>query len=150
MTSTSIPAVLDWLYEQVAALDLPGVQVFDGQPDTDRIRNDFIVIGFSPEQAAVTLESAPAGLAHERFQEVYTIQNGVSSLRGATRLKPARDAAFMLLNQVVRVLAADPTCGGNVFRATLSVGTVEAGQTSEGAVCTIAFGVRAIGHTQVL
>jgi hypothetical protein len=138
MESTQTAIVLDAL---VAALNLDGVEVVDGQP-VKLDDPDVLVIGWSPA-GPVTVAQERAGMGRDRRQEVVTVPCVASTWRGESTqaaAKVVRNAAVDILDRVRDRLDADRTLGGAVTRAVLGFeGTLDQAQTADGATATFDF-----------
>lgn len=148
MSISSIPQFLPWLYDQVSALELPDVQVFLGQPNRQSFANDVLILGWAPDDPAVTSEWDGTGLSTLRSEERYTVRNLVSSTRGRGSTQVVLQRAFAMIDAVAGVLAANPTADGLVMRASIGAFNVENVQTTEGVDCSVMFTVPVLGHTR--
>jgi hypothetical protein len=121
---TSIGRVIDYLVAGLAgpltALD-PLARVVDNQPNADS--ESWVVIGrASDEQATVgNAETVYTELGAGRIEESYTLPGYVQVYRSGPSQKPARDAAIVLFDGIVKFVYADPTLGGIITRGRVGV-----------------------------
>ncbi len=139
--ASTIPAVLDTLLVSWAVA-LPGVQVVDGQPLAPE--PDVVCVGFTglPGEPAVEATEDRAQLTASPDRERYDVTCVASALRGETDAQAVRVRAFELVEAVRADLQRDPTLGGLVMSARLSVLSLAAQQTTAGAEATVQFQVR--------
>lgn len=142
---SSIPAVLDYLYSHVvtALTGIADTTVADGYPGTEQ-QSDIIAIGGTPSPVA-TGGQEPKTIGARSFDEDYEVEITITSYRGGSTEKVARDGAFALYDKVVAVLAADLTLGGACMwslPAQLAVKGTDLDTAASGVTVTLAFSVR--------
>jgi hypothetical protein len=142
MALSTVPAVLEALVSTAAAA-LPGVAVFDGQPDRD-IPDECVVIGFTGNglEAAVEDTRTVEEITRARDRERYEVFNLATSWLGEeTDMVAVRLRAFALVDAIAARIAADHTLGGACGKCRVSVVGLSQMQTGQGAVATILFTV---------
>jgi hypothetical protein len=135
MAHTTVPAAIDYLVAQIAALPecASPVRVFDGYPDTET--QTYVIIGGRGQ--AVTADSSEtwASLGRQAKYETYRVFGEIYSADGGTAQKPSRDRVYTILNAISDMLRADYTLGGLVGRgagpAPAELAQVGLEQTSE-------------------
>lgn len=146
--SSSIPAAMEWLYDNIR--ELPAVQerkvaVNDGWPT---LRGDqLIALGVTPEEEDSGAETRWAELTRDEYENV-EVPNIVYVRRvGKDASKFARQEAFALLDAIRDLVKTDRgTLGGailkgmgaRVVRYGVSM-TAEPKQAGEGRICEIQF-----------
>lgn len=112
MVETRLPAAIDAI---VASLKAAGLTVWDG-PILSGDYGDAVYVGYDAdpgigEEHASTTTQAWAGLGQRKRDEENQITCAVVTVTGddLTAWKPARDAAYALLETVGQVLRADPS-----------------------------------------
>jgi hypothetical protein len=137
-TVSTIPACLDALVE-LGARALPDIQISYGQPF--EVGADIVCFAFTgePGEPAVQSTQTRDRATTDPSRESYDVVNTACSLRGDTELQPRGAAVFEFVDAVAAELAKDPTLGGVVARAELTVAAVALMQTDEGAAATVQF-----------
>lgn len=141
-----IPAALDALvalpsaYVEDEGHALFGVQVIDGQP-LSNLEPDVFVVGFNPDRSAVSAQVTPLGLTANTT--AFDIACLVSVLRGDEDAKAVRDRAFAMFDAIDALIRADTGLGGAVMDSRVEFVDFDQQQTTDGAVATVAFTVRA-------
>jgi hypothetical protein len=148
MVESSIPAALEYLVAQVAALPQcrSPVTVSDGPGARG---NDGVVIGVTPDDEGTENDVVYAQLGAQMERETYVIPCEVWTKRsGANAQRDARRAAFVIYNAIVTKVRADRTLGGALHSGAALVTNVVLRQANspvevgEGRVCEIRFVVR--------
>ncbi|MGH3097897.1 MAG: hypothetical protein ACRDMV_18095 [Streptosporangiales bacterium] len=135
---STIPAALGALLSVSAST---GVQTLDGPPvAASQVDPDVILIGFTgqPGEPAVGANLDVAGYT-ETDRESYDVTCIASSWRGDTGMQTVRARVFAILDDLAAALDGDPTLGGAVTRARLTVAAVSLDQINEGAAATVQF-----------
>lgn len=139
MQSTQMALVVDALVAAFAAV--PDVAVFDGQPfklDSP----DVLVVGFSAGRVAVEAVQEDADLGGGR-SEALSVVCLASTLRGETEMRPVRDRAIAIVDDVQAVLRDNRDLGGVVERAVLGYEmSLDQAQTDAGASATVEFTIK--------
>ena len=148
MPTSSIPAVIDYLVQQIVALPecAAPCTVHDGFPVATG--NPAVAIGVVPHEDGNTPNDVVhAQLGAQMEWETYNVPCVVSAWVGGgdEASKPARDAAFRVYDAIVTLVRADRTLGGNLHSGAAIVTqtrvdqAASAEQAGEGRSCAIAF-----------
>ncbi len=151
MATSSIPAAIDYLVAAVRALPecAAPCTVHDGFPVGSG--NPAVAIGIVPHEDGDTPNDVVhAQLGAQMEWEKYEIPCVVEAWVGGGEeaAKPARDAAFTILNAIVTRVRQDRTLGGALHSGAALLTGVRMDQTSaptqagEGRTCQVAFVVR--------
>lgn len=145
---SSIPAAIDYLVAEVAALPecAAPVVVADGWADA---RGDTsVVIGITPEDPDTANEPIHAEVGAQTEWEIYEIPCILWCRVGGSDMKVARDGAFTVFDAIGTLIRADRTLGGALHSGTAQLAswrvaqTPAAPQAGDGRVCEIRFVVR--------
>ena len=152
MAASTMPAALDGLLAAVRAREgladlVANGAIFDGPPRTDTPQR-FISIGWggADEDPAITAADADAGV--EANREDYDILGLAYVWSGDQDLKPLRDDAFGLLDEIQAAITADITLGGAVMRARLSASVLGQAPIQAGAAAAVRFTVTCAAFTR--
>lgn len=149
MATSSIPAAVDYLYETLRARApfAAPVVVSDGWAAERADRG--LVIGVTPDDDETDDEVFHAEIGAQTQWEQYRIPCILWAYAGGTSMKAARDAAFVLLNDVDTLLRTTTgrTLGGALNSGTAILANVRiaqtgtAGEAGDGRACTVRFDV---------
>lgn len=148
-TVSTVPACLSALVA-AAKRALPGVQVVDGQPNSD-IDDNLVMIGFTGEpgeQAVTSNRSQQQGTAAPD-RESYDVTCLSAAWGGHDdKPEPVRNKAYSFVNAIAAELAQDGTLGGVVGRSRISADTFAQAQTEHGASAVVRFTVHVEAFTR--
>lgn len=114
---TSVPDVLDYLYQLIGGLPecTPPVTVSDGWPGVFQPQT-MVCIGGGPEddEQSTTRDFAVMGTGPNNLLEEYDVLIYIRAWTGGTDQKPARDNAFTLAKAIEAAIRADMNLGGTI------------------------------------
>lgn len=148
MAESCIPAVIDWMVAEFAALPqcAPPVGVFDGWPAEPRPATG-LAIGVTPEDPQAESLSVHAALGPNMEYESPVIPNTLWCYVNDDDPKGARDGAFAVLNALITRVRQDRSCGGAIHSGAALLTGVLVDQTvvptdeGNGRQCQIRFSV---------
>lgn len=139
MTASSVPAALDAILA-LATAALPDIPVLDGPPRV-KLPRDVVCVGYdgsdetAGQGADVTITHSTMG---PRRQEEYDVPVFVLCWRAGAgpggqdfSAKPARDAAYSIVDALYDAVRTDHTLGGTVLDARMSTATLQQAQLPE-------------------
>ena len=145
---TAVAAAIDGLLARIRSsptLSVPEVFICDGPWLVRPTEPDVIVIGWLPaEGPTVEWHAQHASLREGDESEDFVIQGLISSWRGDTDLKAARDRATQILQAIRATIWSDPSLDGAVSRAQLETISLAQWQSEDGVEVPIQFGVRVL------
>ena len=146
--ATTMNNAISGLVATVTALNLAGVDVYDGPPQQDGASNpDAVFIGFQTGQLdAVTFTRDWATMGAVRSEEHYDVLCELQTFSGDTDIASRRARAFVLLDAIAAAITTDRTLAGAVRLASISTGNVQPEQTDRGCTVTVPFSVSCVAR----
>ena len=151
MSTTVVPAVLDWLVTAfTSAPELAGVTVYDGPVTTGEPSQLVLWVGLNdPDSvsAPIGAESQQewAGVGARQRNEYVTVHCVAEAWAGTTDVQTIRLNAYGIVAGVEQILHADPTLGGLVLFTdpTMPQRQLRQNNTANGQLARVAFSIKA-------
>lgn len=146
--TSSVPAALSALISLFS--EGVGVRVIDGPFVVNSDDWQVLAVGCSStdDDVAVDNTNSPAGWDTGRDREEYQVRCAVMVLAGDIDVSAARTRAYKLFGSAGDVLAANPTLGGVVLRASLGDSTLRQMMSDNGLIVSVTFSINISAFTQ--
>lgn len=146
--ASSVPAAIAAIvtaFKHSTGLGLadPPVPVRDGPELSSASGLEAVAVGYTGDQNedVVTGTATPEGLAPLPNREQYAVMCAIEVVSPAADVAAARIRAYQLHAACGAAIAADPTFGGQVMRASIGMGSLQQQQTDTGARARVMFAV---------
>lgn len=143
---TTVPQVLLALV-QLGQTVLPGVQVYDGPPDTDNLPPEFLCVGWSRDEDESSVDGDTSDDGNRTSSEAYTVHCIMSVSTGDVEtgaIADRRTRVAELFGIYATALRADPQLAGTLAAgaaATLGTWSWIYGPSTEGSYAEVEFDV---------